>query len=89
MGHFMMDDQNIFAWLCTSCVLCCFMGCAYIFYIIVTIILPPLPVFIRHHCEKEFWICLLLTICGYIPGVIYSFWINKFDLFCEKNDDST
>ncbi|BAF24778.1 Os09g0322400 [Oryza sativa Japonica Group] len=51
MGHFMMDDQNIFAWLCTSCVLCCFMGCAYIFYIIVTIILPPLPVFIRHHCE--------------------------------------
>nr|AHL20265.1 stress-induced protein [Olea europaea] len=40
--------------------------------IIVAILLPPLGVFLRYGCKVEFWICLLLTILGYLPGIIYA-----------------
>lgn len=40
--------------------------------ILLAIILPPLGVFLRFGCGVEFWICLLLTILGYIPGIIYA-----------------
>ncbi|KAG2724085.1 hypothetical protein I3843_01G000800, partial [Carya illinoinensis] len=40
--------------------------------IILAILLPPLGVFLRFGCKVEFWICLLLTILGYIPGIIYA-----------------
>ncbi|KAJ6928465.1 hydrophobic protein LTI6B [Populus alba x Populus x berolinensis] len=40
--------------------------------ILIAIILPPLGVFLRFGCGVEFWICLLLTILGYIPGIIYA-----------------
>ncbi|CAL5097063.1 unnamed protein product [Urochloa decumbens] len=40
--------------------------------ILIAIILPPLGVFLKHGCGHEFWICLLLTFLGYIPGIIYA-----------------
>ncbi|CAL9069259.1 unnamed protein product [Musa banksii] len=41
--------------------------------ILLAIILPPLGVFLKFGCEQmEFWICLLLTLFGYIPGIIYA-----------------
>ncbi|XP_020575782.1 hydrophobic protein LTI6B [Phalaenopsis equestris] len=40
--------------------------------ILLAIILPPLGVFLKFGCKAEFWICLLLTILGYIPGIIYA-----------------
>ncbi|KAK1277947.1 Hydrophobic protein LTI6B [Acorus gramineus] len=42
--------------------------------IIIAIILPPLGVFLKFGChvQAEFWICLLLTILGYLPGIIYA-----------------
>ncbi|KAF6982531.1 hypothetical protein CFC21_000914 [Triticum aestivum] len=42
--------------------------------IILAIILPPLGVFLKFGCgvSHEFWICLLLTFLGYIPGIIYA-----------------
>ncbi|CAL0311183.1 unnamed protein product [Lupinus luteus] len=40
--------------------------------IILAVILPPLGVFLRFGCEVEFWICLVLTFLGYIPGIIYA-----------------
>ncbi|URD84441.1 hydrophobic protein [Musa troglodytarum] len=40
--------------------------------ILLAIILPPLGVFLKFGCEMEFWICLLLTLFGYIPGIIYA-----------------
>ncbi|XP_057963168.1 hydrophobic protein LTI6B-like [Malania oleifera] len=40
--------------------------------ILVAILLPPLGVFLKFGCEVEFWICLLLTILGYLPGIIYA-----------------
>nr|AFP99877.1 plasma membrane protein Am244 [Avicennia marina]AGI62243.1 plasma membrane protein [Avicennia marina] len=42
--------------------------------IVVAILLPPLGVFLKYGCKGEFWICLLLTILGYIPGIIYAVW---------------
>ncbi|KAK3030394.1 hypothetical protein RJ639_038922 [Escallonia herrerae] len=55
--------------------------------IILAIILPPLGVFLKFGCklcgirladrqnlwvQVEFWICLVLTLLGYIPGIIYA-----------------
>ncbi|EYU35366.1 hypothetical protein ABFS83_14G082000 [Erythranthe nasuta] len=40
--------------------------------ILVAIILPPLGVFLRFGCGIEFWICLILTLFGYVPGIIYA-----------------
>ncbi|XP_043704402.1 hydrophobic protein RCI2A-like [Telopea speciosissima] len=41
--------------------------------ILIAILLPPLGVFLRHGCcSIEFCICLLLTLLGYIPGIIYA-----------------
>lgn len=27
------------------------------------------------HMQVEFWICLLLTVLGYIPGIIYAIFV--------------
>ncbi|CAO2823105.1 unnamed protein product [Amaranthus hypochondriacus] len=41
--------------------------------ILIAILLPPLGVFFRHGCcSCQFWLCVLLTILGYIPGMIYA-----------------
>ncbi len=41
--------------------------------IIFAILLPPLGVGLRYGISKEFWINLLLTLLGYIPGLIHAF----------------
>jgi uncharacterized membrane protein YqaE (UPF0057 family) len=43
--------------------------------IIIAILLPPLGVFLRFGCGVEFWICLVLTLLGYIPGIIYAIYV--------------
>ncbi|PAN49482.1 hypothetical protein PAHAL_9G452400 [Panicum hallii] len=43
--------------------------------IILAIILPPLGVFLKHGIKIEFWICLVLSFFGYLPGIIYAVWI--------------
>ena len=50
------------------------MGAATCVDIIIAILVPPLGVFLRFGCGVEFWICLILTICGYLPGIIYAIW---------------
>ncbi|XP_022719089.1 hydrophobic protein RCI2B [Durio zibethinus] len=40
--------------------------------ILLAIILPPLGVFLKYGCKVEFWICLVLTLLGYLPGIIYA-----------------
>ena len=44
--------------------------------IIITILLPPLGVFLEHGLSTTFWINLVLTILGYIPGVIHGVIVN-------------
>jgi uncharacterized membrane protein YqaE (UPF0057 family) len=37
--------------------------------IVVAVLLPPLGVFLQVGIGKQFWINILLTILGYIPGI--------------------
>ncbi|KAF3909857.1 hypothetical protein ABW21_db0205512 [Orbilia brochopaga] len=43
--------------------------------IIVAIILPPLGVFLERGCTADFWINVLLTILGYLPGILHALYI--------------
>ncbi|CAI7855669.1 unnamed protein product [Closterium sp. NIES-54] len=43
--------------------------------IIATVFLPPLGTFMKKECGYEFWISILLTLCFWIPGIIYSAWV--------------
>lgn len=43
--------------------------------IVVSIILPPLGVFWQVGLTKQFWINVLLTILGYIPGLVHAVWV--------------
>jgi len=47
----------------------------YIIRIIVAILLPPLGVFLQVKIGGHFWLNILLTILGYIPGIIHAIWI--------------
>lgn len=43
--------------------------------IILAVILPPLGVFMTVGIGSSFWINILLTILGYIPGIIHAIWV--------------
>ena len=43
--------------------------------IIAAILLPPLGVFLQVGITKHFWINILLTIFGYIPGIVHAIWV--------------
>ncbi|RMG61577.1 MAG: YqaE/Pmp3 family membrane protein [Bacteroidetes bacterium] len=47
--------------------------------IILAIILPPLAVLLRYGLSGKFLINLLLTILGYIPGLIHALYIMSQD----------
>ncbi|WP_018475423.1 YqaE/Pmp3 family membrane protein [Echinicola pacifica] len=43
--------------------------------IVLAVILPPLGVFFTVGIGKHFWINILLTLLGFIPGIIHAVWI--------------
>lgn len=43
--------------------------------IILSIILPPLGVFLQVGIGFHFWLNILLTLLGYIPGIIHALWV--------------
>lgn len=43
--------------------------------IIAAIILPPVGVFFQVGLGKHFWLNILLTILGYIPGIVHAIWV--------------
>ena len=43
--------------------------------ILVAIILPPLGVFLQVGIGLHFWLNLLLTIFGYVPGIVHAVWV--------------
>ncbi|WP_417476755.1 YqaE/Pmp3 family membrane protein [Maricaulis sp.] len=43
--------------------------------IILAILLPPLGVFLQVGLTLQFWINVILTLLGYIPGIIHAVWI--------------
>ncbi|MFB6325551.1 proteolipid membrane potential modulator [Pantoea deleyi] len=43
--------------------------------IIIAILLPPLGVFMQVGFGGAFWLNILLTLCGYIPGIVHAVWV--------------
>ena len=43
--------------------------------LIAAILLPPLGVFLEVGITGHFWLNILLTILGYIPGIIHAVWV--------------
>jgi uncharacterized membrane protein YqaE (UPF0057 family) len=43
--------------------------------ILFAILLPPLGVFLQVGLGKHFWINILLTLLGYIPGIVHAVYI--------------
>ncbi|WP_394220434.1 YqaE/Pmp3 family membrane protein [Alteromonas gracilis] len=43
--------------------------------ILLSILLPPLGVFLQVGLGTHFWINIILTILGYFPGVIHAIYI--------------
>lgn len=43
--------------------------------ILIAILLPPLGVFLQEGLGKHFWINILLTLFGYIPGIVHAVYI--------------
>ncbi|MGQ9426633.1 YqaE/Pmp3 family membrane protein [Gilvimarinus sp. F26214L] len=43
--------------------------------IICAILLPPLGVFLQVGIGPQFWINILLTLLGYVPGIVHAIWI--------------
>jgi len=43
--------------------------------IIFAIILPPLGVFLTKGVKGAFWLNILLTLLGFLPGVIHAVWV--------------
>ncbi|URE18997.1 hypothetical protein MUK42_04909 [Musa troglodytarum] len=56
--------------------------------ILCAIVLPPLGVFFRYGCCKlEFWLSVVLTILGYVPGIIYAIYVIVTDPERHYDDD--
>jgi uncharacterized membrane protein YqaE (UPF0057 family) len=43
--------------------------------ILLAILLPPLGVFLQVGIGLQFWLNILLTILGYIPGIVHAVWV--------------
>jgi uncharacterized membrane protein YqaE (UPF0057 family) len=43
--------------------------------ILLAILLPPVGVFLQVGFGGQFWINILLTLLGYIPGIVHAVWV--------------
>lgn len=43
--------------------------------IVLSILVPPLGVFLQVGIGKHFWINILLTLLGYVPGLVHAIWV--------------
>ena len=43
--------------------------------ILLSILLPPLGVFLQVGIGLQFWLNIILTLLGYIPGIIHALYI--------------
>ncbi|KAK3352672.1 hypothetical protein B0T25DRAFT_567939 [Lasiosphaeria hispida] len=51
-----------------------------VFLYFLAILLPPLSVFFKRGFHASFWISIILTIIGWIPGIIYAWYIiSKYE----------
>jgi uncharacterized membrane protein YqaE (UPF0057 family) len=43
--------------------------------IIFSVLIPPLGVFLQVGFGMHFWINIVLTLLGYVPGLVHAIWI--------------
>jgi uncharacterized membrane protein YqaE (UPF0057 family) len=43
--------------------------------ILIAILLPPLGVYLQVGISRDFWINVVLTLLGYIPGIVHAVWV--------------
>jgi uncharacterized membrane protein YqaE (UPF0057 family) len=43
--------------------------------VLLAILLPPLGVFLQVGLGLHFWLNILLTVLGYVPGIVHAVWI--------------
>jgi len=43
--------------------------------IILSVLLPPLGAFLKVGLGLHFWINVILTLCGYVPGLVHVIWL--------------
>ena len=43
--------------------------------VILSLIIPPVGVFLQVGFGIHFWVNILLTLLGYIPGLIHAIWV--------------
>ena len=46
--------------------------------ILLAVLLPPLAVLIKVGFTAHFWINVVLTVLGYIPGQVHALWVVLF-----------
>lgn len=50
-------------------------GNADLLRVILSVLIPPLGVFLQEGLNKHFWINLILTLLAYVPGLVHAVWI--------------
>ena len=43
--------------------------------VLIAVLLPPLGVFLQVGIGTHFWLNILLTLLGYVPGLVHAVWI--------------
>jgi len=43
--------------------------------VILSVIIPPVGVFLQVGLGLQFWLNILLTLLGYFPGLIHAVWV--------------
>ena len=43
--------------------------------VLISILIPPLGVFLKVGIGFHFWLNLILTIVGYFPGLVHAIWV--------------
>lgn len=49
-----------------------------ILFVVCAIFIPPLAVFLKIGLTTQFWINIILTILGFVPGQIHALWVVLF-----------
>lgn len=47
--------------------------------VILAVLLPPVGVFLKVGLGLHFWLNIVLTLLGYIPGLVHAVWIIARD----------
>ncbi|KAE8392621.1 putative stress response RCI peptide [Aspergillus alliaceus] len=58
--------------------------CSMLCLILITLFIPPLGVFLISGCSADFFINILLTILGYLPGHIHAFYL-EYVYYSQRN----